>query len=56
IDHGKTSLVRSLTNIWTDRHSESIKRNMTIKLGYADAIIRICNKCSGYDRFTINKK
>ncbi|MFI5412350.1 MAG: GTP-binding protein, partial [Candidatus Micrarchaeales archaeon] len=33
IDHGKTSLTKAITNIWTDRHSESIKRNMTIKLG-----------------------
>ena len=40
IDHGKTSLTRAITDMWTDRHSESIKRNMTIKLGYADAVIR----------------
>ncbi len=55
IDHGKTSLVKSLTNIWTDRHSESIKRNMTIKLGYADAIIRKCEKCEGASAYTIEK-
>ena len=47
IDHGKTSLTRAITGAWTDRHSESIKRNMTIKLGYADAIIRKCEKCEG---------
>lgn len=56
IDHGKTSLVQSLTNIWTDRHSESIKRNMTIKLGYADAIIRKCDKCDGPLAYTIGEK
>lgn len=47
IDHGKTSLTRAITGTWTDRHSESIKRNMTIKLGYADAMIRKCPKCEG---------
>jgi translation initiation factor 2 subunit 3 len=48
IDHGKTSLTRAITGVWTDRHSESIKRNMTIKLGYADAIIKVCRKCNEY--------
>ncbi len=52
IDHGKTSLTRAITNTWTDRHSESIKRNMTIKLGYADAIIRKCEKCEGASAYT----
>ncbi|MGC8669542.1 MAG: translation initiation factor IF-2 subunit gamma [Candidatus Micrarchaeia archaeon] len=46
IDHGKTSITRAITHVWTDKHSESIKRNMTIKLGYADAIIRKC-ECDG---------
>jgi translation initiation factor 2 subunit 3 len=48
IDHGKTSLTRAITGQFTDRHSESIKRNMTIKLGYADAIIKRCPKCQVY--------
>ena len=56
IDHGKTSLVKAITNIWTDRHSESIKRNMTIKLGYADAIIKKCEKCEGAEAYTIGDK
>ncbi len=56
IDHGKTSLVQSLTNIWADRHSESLKRNITIKLGYADAIIRKCEKCKGPLAYTIKDK
>jgi len=56
IDHGKTTLVQSLTNIWTDRHSESVKRNMTIKLGYADAIIRKCSECKGASAYTIEDK
>ncbi len=48
IDHGKTSLTKAITGVWTDKHSESIKRNMTIKLGYADAIIKVCKKCNEY--------
>lgn len=37
VDHGKTSLVSSLTAKWTDTHSEELKRGITIRLGYADA-------------------
>ena len=35
IDHGKTSLVRALTGIDTDRLPEEKKRGMSIELGYA---------------------
>ncbi len=48
VDHGKTSLTKAITGIWADKHSESIKRNMTIKLGYADTLIRKCPKCNIY--------
>ena len=40
IDHGKTTLVYKLTGKWTDTHSEELKRGITIKLGYADCIVR----------------
>ncbi len=40
IDHGKTTLVYKLTGKWADIHSEELKRGITIKLGYADCIIR----------------
>jgi len=40
IDHGKTTLVYKLTGKWTDTHSEELKRGITIKLGYADCIIK----------------
>ncbi len=56
IDHGKTSLTRAITHVWTDRHSESIKRNMTIKLGYADAIIKKCEKCEGAGAYTTSDR
>ena len=39
IDHGKTTLLKKLTGKNTDTHSEELKRGITIKLGYADAVI-----------------
>ena len=35
VDHGKTSLVRSLTGRETDRLSEEKRRGITIELGFA---------------------
>ena len=35
IDHGKTTLVRALTGIDTDRLPEEKKRGITIELGFA---------------------
>jgi translation initiation factor 2 subunit 3 len=40
IDHGKTTLLYKLSGKWADTHSEELKRGITIKLGYADAVIR----------------
>ena len=37
VDHGKTTLTQALSGEWADRHSEEIKRGISIKLGYADA-------------------
>ena len=52
VDHGKTTLTSAITHSWTDTHSESIKRSMTIKLGYADATISRCAGKEGPDAFT----
>jgi len=38
VDHGKTTLLEKLSGIWADTHSEEIKRGITIRLGYADAV------------------
>jgi len=46
IDHGKTTLLYSLTGKVTDTHSEELKRGITIKLGYAD--ITICKDGDKY--------
>jgi len=40
VDHGKTTLLQKLSEKWADTHSEELKRGITIKLGYADAVIR----------------
>jgi len=48
VDHGKTSLVYSLTGKWADTHSEEMKRGITIRLGYADALFYYCEKCKTY--------
>jgi translation initiation factor 2 subunit 3 len=45
VDHGKTTLVQALTGVWASRHSEELKRGITIKLGYADMVIYKCPKC-----------
>lgn len=39
IDHGKTTLLSKLTGVWASRHSEELKRGITIKLGYADILL-----------------
>ena len=48
VDHGKTTLVNALTSAWTDRHSEEMKRGITIRLGYADAVFYYCEKEKRY--------
>jgi translation initiation factor 2 subunit 3 len=45
VDHGKTTLVQALTGVWASRHSEELKRGITIKLGYADMPIYRCPDC-----------
>jgi len=55
VDHGKTTLTEKLSGKWTDTHSEEIKRGITIRLGYADAVFRKCPKCKGVEAFTVSK-
>jgi len=45
VDHGKTTLVQALTGQWASKHSEELKRGITIKLGYADFAIFKCPDC-----------
>lgn len=46
VDHGKTTLTQALTGKFTDEHSEELKRGISIRLGYADMVIRKCPKCA----------
>jgi translation initiation factor 2 subunit 3 len=42
VDHGKSTLTKALTGKKTDIHSEEIKRGISIKLGYADTPVYVC--------------
>src|SRR3989344_4250565 len=53
VDHGKTTLTERLSGKWTDTHSEEMKRGITIRLGYADVVIRKCTKC---EKLTVKDK
>jgi translation initiation factor 2 subunit 3 len=46
VDHGKTTLTKALSGVWTDTHSEEIKRGISIRLGYADCEFYKCPNCS----------
>jgi translation initiation factor 2 subunit 3 len=52
VDHGKTTLVQAMTGVWASRHSEELKRGITIKLGYADMPIYKCPKCEAPRNYT----
>lgn len=56
VDHGKTTLVSALTGLWTDRHSEEIKRGISIRLGYADATFYQCPSCKGSEAYSTSQE
>ncbi len=56
VDHGKTTLTEALSGKWTDRHSEEIRRGITIRLGYADVVFRKCPKCEDPKCYTTLEK
>ncbi|MBS3070489.1 translation initiation factor IF-2 subunit gamma [Candidatus Micrarchaeota archaeon] len=45
VDHGKSTLVQALTGKFPDTHSEELKRGITIKLGYSEAVFYKCPSC-----------
>jgi translation initiation factor 2 subunit 3 len=55
VDHGKTTLTKALSGEWTDRHSEEVKRGISIKLGYADTAFYKCNDCNDPECFGTEK-
>ena len=56
VDHGKTTLTQALTGEWTDRHSEELKRGISIKLGYADAAFYACPNCPKPTGYAVEPK
>jgi len=51
-----TSLTKSLSGIWTDKHSEEIKRGISIRLGYADCSFYRCPTCEEPDCYCTSEK
>ena len=56
VDHGKTTLAKALSGEWTDRHSEEIRRGISIKLGYADVAFYKCSACKGPASYSTTPK
>lgn len=56
VDHGKTTLVEALTGVWASRHSEELRRGITIRLGYADTAIYKCPNCNEPECYSISPK
>lgn len=52
VDHGKTTLVSYLTGEWTDRHSDEIRRGISIRLGYAATTLMRCTSCGIPEGYT----
>lgn len=52
VDHGKTTLVSYLSGEWTDRHSDEIRRGISIRLGYAATVLMKCKNCPDPDMYT----
>ncbi len=56
VDHGKTTLTKALSGEWTDRHSEELRRGISIRLGYADAAFYKCPNCEEPKCYTTQKE
>ena len=56
VDHGKTTLTKALSGEWTDRHSEEVKRGISIRLGYADVNFYKCKDCEGTKSYSNQPK
>ncbi|HYA33767.1 MAG TPA: translation initiation factor IF-2 subunit gamma [Candidatus Bathyarchaeia archaeon] len=56
VDHGKTTLVSALSGVWTDQHSEEVKRGISIRLGYANVTFRKCPRCPEPDAYTVSEE
>lgn len=55
MDNGKSTIVQSLTGVWTARHSEELRRGITIRVGYADASFYECPSCKPPSNYSTSK-
>ena len=46
VAHGKSTVVKAISGVHTVRYKNELERNITIKLGYANAKIYECTKCT----------
>ena len=56
VDHGKTTLIQSLTGKWTSVHSQELKRGITIRVGYSDAAFYKCPDCEPPANYSTSSK
>jgi len=56
VDNGKSTIVQAITGIWPSRHSEELRRGITIRIGYADAAIYRCPSCEEPFNYTTQDK
>jgi len=52
VAHGKSTLVRAISGVNTVRHQKEKIRNITIKLGYANAKLYKCPMCPAPECYT----
>lgn len=55
VDNGKSTIVQALTGVWTARHSEELRRGITIRIGYADASFYECPSCEVPSNYSTSK-
>ena len=51
VAHGKSTVVKAISGVQTVRFKNELERNITIKLGYANAKIYSCPSCPCYRSF-----
>eukprot|EP00158_Paraphelidium_tribonemae_P005678 Partr_v1_DN27460_c1_g1_i3_m72279 putative eukaryotic translation initiation factor 2 len=51
VAHGKSTVVKAISGVQTVRFKNELERNITIKLGYANAKIFACSKCPRPTRY-----
>jgi translation initiation factor 2 subunit 3 len=56
VSNGKSSLVKALTGINPMKHSNELKKNMSIRLGYINIKLYKCQVCPTPHCFSVNKE